>query len=140
METEEKTTLSIPNNERVLMSEQLKGQVPEFDDERLDEIAGSFVHVIADRRFKGEPDPLVGMLKTILFNVEPELEFTVELAEAIRSVSTDGLTFGGFELHHGETDTKIPGPFSVVSARIQDIDPARQTCVLALHLKRVPKA
>ncbi len=118
------------------MSDQLRGQVPGLDDEQLDELTSDFVQVFGDRYFGEERSPMTGVLKTVLFDKEPEIEFTTALEQALASVSKEGLRFEGFELHHGDTTVPIPGPFRVKAARIHDIDHVRQTCVFALSLQR----
>ncbi len=134
---QEKTIrLAEPDNTRVLMSEQLRGQVPELEDDQMEELSNKFVYVIAARKFAEKPAPMSGILKTVLLDKEPEIEFVVELSDALFSIKTDGLCFDGFELHHGEEIIEIPGPFLVKAARIHDIDAIRQTCVFALSLKK----
>lgn len=126
---------------RILMSEALRGQLPELESEMAEQLRGQYVHVLAARRVGGQQLPLVGLLRTVLFDTHPEIEFKVELSEALATVKANDLSFDGFELQHGEETTlDIPGPFTVKAARIQEIDPATQTCVLALQLQRVKKA
>lgn len=125
-----------PDTARILMSEELRGRVPDLEDEQLEELSSMVVYVIADRVFGSTKAPMSGILKTILLGKEPEIEFSCELSDALLSIKTDGLRFDGFELHHGEDTIPIPGPFLVLAARIHDIDSVRQTCVLALSLKR----
>ena len=126
---------------RILMSDALRGQLPELESEMAEHMQGQYVHVVADRRIGGQQLPLAGLLRTVLFDTSPEIEFKVELAEALATVKANDLSFGSFELQHGEETTlQMPGPFTVKAARIQEIDPMTQTCVLALQLQRVKKA
>lgn len=125
-----------PIKDKMLMSEELRNQFGDGDE--IGDVASNYVHVIADRRINGQPDPITGLLSSILFSKEPEIEFKVQLDEALRSVKESNVAFHNFELQHGsESSIKIPGPFIVVAARIQDIDVHSQTCILALHLKRL---
>lgn len=129
-----------PDPSRILMSDALKGQLPELESEIADQLHGQYVHVVADRRIGGQQLPLAGLLRTVLFDTHPEIEFKVELSEALATVKANDLSFEGFELQHGEETTlNIPGPFAVKAARLQEIDPTTQTCVLALQLHRVKK-
>lgn len=125
---------------KILMSETLKGQLPELESEMAEQMQGQYVHVVADRRIAGQSLPLAGLLRTVLFDASPEIEFKVELSEALATVKAEKLTFESFELEHGEETLQMPGPFTVKAARIQEIDAATQTCVLALQLQRVKKA
>lgn len=126
------------------MSDMLKGNVSDLashddDDPYMEAVTSAetrYVHVIADRRVANKSLPLVGLLRTVLFDEQPEIEFKVDLTEALATVKAAGLSFAGFELEHGTEVVKMPGPFIVKAARIQEIDPLTQTCVLALHLTR----
>lgn len=126
---------------RVLMSDMLKGQVPDLDSEVFDNLAGGGIYVVIDRRVAGQQLPLSGVLRSVLFDEVPELEMRVELAEALAVVQANELSFEGVELQHGEkTTVQMPGPFKIKAARIQEIDVPNQLCVLALQLHRVKKA
>jgi hypothetical protein len=122
----------------VLMSEELRGQVPELDDEQLVEAAsaGKHVLVIAERILKNARTGVVGIMRGILFDVEPEVEMRINLTEALDLVEAPDLLFGSLELHHGERVVKVPGPFIVKAARVDDIDANEQLCTLSLHLKK----
>jgi hypothetical protein len=123
---------------RILMSDALKGQLPELESEIVEHMQSQYVHVIADRRIGTQRLPLVGLLQTVLFDAQPEIEFKVELTEALATVKAVDLKFNGFQLQHGEGSTiDMPGPFNVKAARIQEIDAINQTCVLSLQLQRV---
>lgn len=124
---------------RVLMSDVLKGQLPEHESNIVDQLEAQYIHVVADRYISNQSKPLVGLLRTVLFDTSPEIEIKIEISEALATVKAEQLVFNGFELQHGDETLQMPGPFNVKAARIQEIDPATQTCVLALHLGRVNK-
>ena len=134
-----------PETSRVLMSDVLRGKVPaELEDEALvgaaDVLEQSVVSVIANVQVgRGKATAIVGILRSVLFENEPELEFRVQLDDALAVVSTEGLQFLGFELHYGERQIKVPGPFLIKGARIDDIDPHVGLCGLSLGLRRPPK-
>lgn len=126
---------------RILMSDALQGQLADLTDEAYDSLAGAGVYVIVDRRVGGQQLPLAGVLRSVLFDVTPELEMRVQLEEALAVVQATDLTIGEVELQHGEkTTVKMPGPFTIKAARIEDIDVPGQLCVLLLQLHRVKKA
>lgn len=124
------------NKNQFMMSESLKNQVGDIDPELMGQLHEQYVHVIADRTIDGQHEPLVGLLRSVLFDVEPEIEFKVELTEALKTIKSNNVAFLQFELHHGEEIVTIPGPFKIKAARIQDIEPKNQMCVIALHLRR----
>lgn len=125
-----------PNVSRILMSDILKDQVPELESDAVDELQKQYVHVIADRRIGGQQVPIAGLLVAVLFDITPELEFRVELGEALATVKAEQLSIHSFELQHGDVTVPVPGPFMVKAARIQDVDVFNQTCVLSLQLQR----
>lgn len=120
----------------VLMSDVLKGQVPEVESEFIEHAAQQHVIVIAEYATGASRSSVVGILRGVLFGPEPEIAFCVNLKEALDIIDTSGLTFGGFELHHGERIVKMPGPFCTKEARIDEINPNEQLCTLGLHLRR----
>ena len=130
-----------PDTSRVLMSEILKGNVPELEgdgEEAPVDLNVGHVVVIATKRTAGSTQlsAIVGILRGVLFDVDPEIEFRVQLTEAMDIIETPGISFDGFELHHGERIIKIPGPYNVKTARIDEIAAAEQMCTLGLHLKK----
>lgn len=121
----------------VLMSDVLKGQVPELEGEApADPFRGKHVVVVAEKIVAGKREGMVGILRGILFDKDPEIDFRVDLVEALNIVEANQLAFGGFELHHEERVIRIPGPFIVKAARIDDISVPDQLCTLSLGLLR----
>jgi|SRR5579885_790021 len=137
METEIKAETS-----RVLMSDVLKGRVPEeLEDEAvagaIDALEKSVVNVIAKIQIgEGKATAVCGILRSVLFETEPELEFRVTLDDALAIVEAQSLQFLGFELQHDKRTIKCPGPFLIKGARIDDIDAPNGLCTLSLGLKR----
>lgn len=121
------------NRSFLLMSDDLKDRIS--DDQQAGDVP-AFVIVIADRVTAGAEKPIVGVLRTVLFDQEPEIEFKVMLSEAFSVINSNHQYFKSFELQNGEDKINMPGPFVVKAARIQEVDPKDQMCVLALSLKR----
>lgn len=129
------------NPSRILMSDVLRDRMPELESDVVDKLHEQYVHVIMDRRISGQQQPLTGLLRSVLFDVQPEVEVKVDLEDALNTVKATELVIMGFELQYGTDGTvAVPGPFTVKAARIQDVDPSTQTCVLAVQLHRVKKA
>ena len=126
-----------PDTSRILMSEVLKGQVPELGDSNFAEIAAGMVTVVADRIVGQQSVPLVGIMHSVLFDAQPEIEFRVALSEAFDIVEATDLHFNDIDMHHGTRIIKLRGPFQVSAARIQEIDSSGQVCTLMLSLKRL---
>ncbi len=126
---------------KILMSDALRGQLPELESDEIDQLSSQYVHVVVDRWVGQQQIPLIGLLKSVLFDLEPELEIKVELKEALSVVKARDLRVEGFELQHGEDETvTVPGPFNIKAARIEDINAQMQTCVLSLQLLRAKKS
>lgn len=124
----------------VLMSDVLKGQIPELDDSTVEAIAREgekYVTVVAERVIGSGTDAMIGVLRGILLGSDPEIEFRCDLSEALVLLKATNLSFNKFELHHGAEDiVTIPGPFIVKAARVDEISPRDQMCTLGLHLAR----
>lgn len=131
-----------PENSKVLMSDILRGKVPEeLEDEAMagavDALERSVVSVIANVQIgTGKSTAVTGILQSVLFENEPELEFKLVLDDALAIVEAQELKFLGFELHYGERIIKVPGPLTIKGARIDQIDAAHGLCVLSLGFKR----
>ena len=123
----------------VLMSEVLRGQVPELEgDQQLDPLAAAkHVVVIAEKVVGNKVEGMVGILRGILLGAAPEIEFRADLKECLEILKTSSLTFSKIELHYGEEIVvPIVGPFIVKAARIDEISPADGLCTLGLHLTK----
>lgn len=126
------------DNDRVLMSEALRGQVPELEGEAQvpAELVLNAVTVVAEKRIGDKVTAMVGVLRGVLLGSEPEIEFRCALDEALDVLEASQLSFGGFELHRGDRVVQIKGPFLVKAARLDEIVPGDQLCTLGLHLAR----
>jgi hypothetical protein len=126
-----------PDPSKVLMSESLKGNVPELEEGITPEM--QFVIAIGHRRVGAKEEALVGSLVGVLFDVKPEIEIKVPVDEAIAVVQAQQLSFDKFEMHYGDKVFELPGPFTVAAARMGDFDVRTQMCVLMLSLQRTGK-
>ena len=121
----------------VLMSDALKDQLDHDDEEAIDDM---FVSVIADRRIGDRNAPMAGTLRSVLFeSVNPEIDIRLQIDDAFDTINAQTLTFGGFDMLHGDKKLTLAGPFTVKAARIDEVDVPRQLCVLSLQLQRVQK-
>ena len=126
---------------KVLMSEVLRGRVPEeIENEAAQSIENGMVTVLIQVQRGPKRTSIPGILRSVLFEAEPELEAKVELDEALNIIEAKDLQLLGFELHHGDRVIQVPGPFWVKGTRIDEINPLDGMCLLMLGLKRPPKA
>lgn len=125
------------NTEHVLMSDVLKGQVPELENEHpVDQLHGKHVIVISERVIGDKVDGMVGILRGLFLGENPEIEFRCDIKEALAVLKANLLSFTRFELHHGEDVVPVIGPFVVKAARIDEIVVQDQLCTLGLRLQR----
>jgi hypothetical protein len=120
----------------ILMSDVLKGNVPELENETVEMSSGKAVIAVFSKVAGNKVEGMVGALRGVLFDVNPEIEVRVEVEEAFKVVRTSNLQFQKFELHYGEDVIEVPGPFIVTAARIDAIDVFDHMCTLSLNLKR----
>jgi hypothetical protein len=121
---------------QILMSDVLKGNVPELENEAVEASGGKAVLVVFEKVVGDKSEGLVGILRGVLFDANPEVEVSLQVEEALGVVKASNLYFRKFELHYGNDVVAVPGPFIVAAARIDTIDVFSQTCTLSLHLKR----
>lgn len=125
------------DSSHILMSEVLKGQIPDLDGEQIDELRNKHITIVAGKTVGAKIEPMVGILRGIHLGQNPEIEFRCEIKEALDVIEASQLSFSGFELHHGEDRiVQIPGPFVVKAARIDEIVIQDQLCTLGLHLSK----
>lgn len=123
----------------VLMSDVLKGQVPELEGEVPAAVVDRHVVVVIEKVVSNESTAVIGVLRGVLLGAEVELEFKCELKEALDILETKGLSIGHFELHHDQRVLQVPGPFIVKAARLDEISPVDQLCALGLHMTKLQR-
>lgn len=125
----------------ILMSEALRGQVSEEIENEASAIEQNIVTTIVQVQIAAKKTAIVGILRSVLVENEPELEFKVQLDEALALVEayrplTEKIVVFGFELHHGERVIQVEGPFAIKGARVDEISPNDGMCILSLGLRR----
>lgn len=132
------------NNDRVLMSDTLKGNVPEIEGTELEEMAANYIMVVIERQLGADVTAVVGTLRSVMCDDESvELEVNTELDEALIFIrhseqggSDINMTVAGVELHPGEDDPiRFDRCYLVTGCRLMDIDYRRAMCTLLLQLK-----
>jgi hypothetical protein len=58
------------------------------------------------------------------------------MKDAFDLIEAGNVRFASFELHHGERIVRMPGPFTVKAARLDEFMVLEQMCTLGVHLKR----
>jgi len=124
------------------MSDALKGNIPGLEN---DQVPGTefVVTVEGTIAVDGKETSITGALHSVLFDIDPEIEFRVLLHDAFDVIEGENLTFKRIMIQQQHREVALGGPFTVKAARVSaidaDNDPDTQMCVLALSLKRVKK-
>jgi hypothetical protein len=124
------------DNSRVLMSEALRGQLPDLDDAGPAALEGSYVHAVVDATIGDKQTAFVGILRSVLFGDRPEIELRLQLEEAIAFAKASSPVVTAVHLLHGDEEVELAGPFTVVGLRLDDINAVEQLCVMSLGLQR----
>ena len=135
----------IPKNEdRLLMSESLEGNVPDLEDEKQTFSRYEDAFLIGVLEMTGilpDDSPIVGKLIGIANEevIKIDLKISLNIAYKIMKMSFEKiLVVNGFQVHHGKEFMRRLGPFTVKSPRLMDIDHEIRACVIALDLVRTP--
>ena len=127
-----------PDRSKILMSDSLKDVFREedpFDD--VEKAEDKFVIIALDHIVDGKRiEPILGTLVSFLLDQSPEVEVKVSIATAFsifKSMAQQNHV-NELQLHHGEDQISLEGPYLIEAIRMQDINAAAQTCVLAMKL------
>jgi hypothetical protein len=113
--------------------------LPDIANEELEEIASSFASVeILFNLTRGQEMTVVGSLRSVLFDAEPELEIAVQFVEAfeLASVRSDIIDISKIELQSADIKFVLGGTHVIKAWRIQEIDISTQMCVIAMSLRK----
>ena len=126
------------NDDTLIMSEELVGQIPDLDEENLGRLISNLIIVsIHDENTGFE---ISNPVSAILFSNEPEIEFKISIAEAINILTNKEKLhkIPSIKILHDNKVSIIEGEFYLDLAKILDINLNDQTCILALGLKKKP--
>lgn len=137
------------DNNLLLMSDELRGNVPELEGTEVAAFREGFVLVEMDMTTDvvlfgaHRPNTLVGNLVGVELNIRDnvdKIDLRVPIPDAYALLSHVGL--GGvvlctaYRLVLGDDTTRFVGPFDVKTPKMFDFDPVAKMCVLALDLDR----
>lgn len=135
------------NGNRLLMSEDLRGKVPELDDDILKQYESNFVFGVLEGVDPDDGNDMVGNLVGLALEETVKWDFRVNLTTALRFISRyvpdddagqPVIPCSGFQLFLGDDVIRFPGPFIVVRPKVYDVDNNTKLCTLAVDLTRVP--
>jgi hypothetical protein len=131
----------IDDSNRLLMSDSIKGMVPELEDDQIEQLSDSYVMTTFQFLLEGTEKILGGSLVGIsLENLEEiKLDVRVNLGDAYDIIKkyveeTSRLSCGMFYMHLGDSEIPFSGPFEVSRPKIHDFDHQNKMCTLGVDL------
>jgi hypothetical protein len=131
----------IDNSSRLLMSESLKGMIPELEEEQTRAFSDAFVVTTLELNTPKESNLIVGSLDGISFDNSSEIKLDIrvevkEAYEAFKKYTTAGLSSRLLYLHLGDNEICLEGPFKVNNFKIMSFDHQNRMCTLGVDLIR----
>lgn len=124
------------NEERLLMSEDLRGQIPEIEDS-INQFEDAFIVVVLE---VNNDEPLAGSLNGISVEQQTiKVDIKTNLREAYLTLNkhiNKTLVCSSCHLHFSSIESVLKGPFTVSSVKLIDIDRNNKTCILGIDLFR----
>jgi len=123
---------------RLLMSDSLKGMIPELEDEVTQTLTSMDSVVITVIEINGL-EPLIGTLDGIQVekqSIKLDVKLKLEEAYEIFILITSGadLLCNGIQLHLSEKINRIIGPYFLTSPKLFGIDMHNKLCMLGMDL------
>ena len=124
------------NEDKLMMSDELVGQVANLEDEELNKLISHLV-LVSMKDLSTEIE-ISGPAAAILFSGEPEVEIKMSISSAINVMANKSNLnrIDSIKVLHDGIVASIEGEFYVDLAKILDINVDEQTCLLALGLKK----
>lgn len=127
------------------MSDDLRGKVPELDDDILKQYESNFIFGVLEGADPAAGGNLVGNLVGLALEDPVKWDFRIGLETAMRFIarySSDDASkvevpCPGIQLFLGDDAVRFSGSFNVIKPRIYDIDNNTRMCTLAVDLMRV---
>lgn len=127
---------------RLLMSDSLKGMVPELEDDATQTAAGianSFVIAVLEMR---SAELIAGSLDGISIednSIKVDVKVNIDNAYDLMIMMSNGArpVCEAIQLHKGDKMHRIPGPYEMTTPKMFGIDPPSKLCVLAVDLIRI---
>lgn len=124
----------------LMMSESLKGTVPELEGQAASpRIDSSIIYAFLGLYSQDYSEPIAG--RAVGFSLEKtgdvKVDLRVKTAEAyefFKKHATSRLSCGMLYLYLGDDEICLDGPYEISNPRIFDIDPQNKVCVLGVDL------
>jgi len=129
----------IDTSSRLLMSEEIQGMVPQLEDDAFQKFEDAFIVGVLEIAL--DDSPLVGNITGLAIDDNVKFDFRVSLSSAYSVITRAALgkqmTCTAYQLHLGDDTIRVPGPYTIQSPRMIDIDHSTKMCVLAVDLIKI---
>lgn len=124
---------------RILMSDSLKGVLPEFEEEQLKAFSESFVVTTLEVLWNDTSELISGSLVGISFESLEEIKLdirvsTKEAYDIIKKYTSSGLTSRVFFLHLGDDEIVFQGNYQISNPKAHSFDHQNRMCTLGVDL------
>lgn len=121
------------------MSDDIKGMVPELEEDKISEYSDSFVVAALDMSSETEQFVIAGSLTGLSIESLGSLKIDIKTAlkdayTVIKKYKTAGLSTRMFYLHLDDDEIYFEGPYKVTSPKLLEFDHQNKMCVLGIDL------
>jgi len=127
---------------RLLMSDDIKGMVPELEEDKISAFSDSFVVAALDMSDGTEQFIVAGSLTGL--SIESLGLIKIDIKTALRDAYTvikkykvTGLSARVFFLHLDDDEVYFEGPYSVTCPKLLEFDHQNKMCVLGIDLIKI---
>ena len=130
------------SSSRLMMSDSIKGQVPELESDETAKFDDGFVIVVIETKVDEASSDrlLVGSLVGFGHEDVVKIDLRVPIVDAFavvkKTMDESPMTCEGYQMHLGTEVARQTGPFKLSSPRVMDFDHANKMCTLAVDLIR----
>lgn len=127
------------NDSRLLMSDDIKGMVPELEDDKVSMFNDSFVVAALDMSDEKEQFVVAGSLSGLSIETLESIKIDIRTAlqdayKVVKKHKTSGLSSRMFFLHLGDDEIYFEGPYKVACIKLLEFDHQNKMCVLGIDL------
>jgi hypothetical protein len=126
---------------RILMSDSIRGMVPELEEDSVQKFEDSFVITALEIISNEAKEVLVGNLVGISIEDIIKVDFRIKMEDAYniikRATLNQEMLCAAIQLHLADDGFRIQGPFKMSSHKMLDFDHPNKMCTLALDLTKV---
>lgn len=126
------------NDNRLLMSDSLRGMVPELEEEILERVQDGYISIAL---LQNEQEPLTGICVGISYDVtEVKIDMRMELRKAyqfMKRLTQEEVITREINVNLSNDLVVIEGPHRVKSPRLTDFDHSTKLCTIGVDLFKI---